>query len=168
MQSEYNELWWAIEGTLAGMAMPFIAFDRRYNHGGALTAYNDDLPLLYGAGIRAVVSLLNIPTDKPVFETAGFDFGCFPIMDGAPPTTEDAIQIAQFIDQCRATARPVAVFCEAGLGRTGTVIAIYLIQSGMTATEAIRHVRSREPAAIETMPQLKFLEEFARRYDRLP
>jgi atypical dual specificity phosphatase len=58
--------------------------------------------------------------------------------------------------------QPVAVFCEAGLGRTGTVIAAYLIQKGQSAREAISLVRAKEPSAVETAAQIKFLEEFER------
>ena len=61
-------LWWVIPGVLAGMPMPFIHPERRLNSGGPLTAYEDELPDLYSAGVRAVVSLLNIPSDAPVYE----------------------------------------------------------------------------------------------------
>jgi hypothetical protein len=71
-----NLLWWVIPDVLAGMPMPFIHLDRRMNQGGPLTAYEDDLPVLYSAGVRAVVCLLNIPTDAPVHESAGFAFLC--------------------------------------------------------------------------------------------
>ncbi len=57
-------LWWVIPGVLAGMPMPFMHPERRLNLGGSLNAYEDELPELYAAGIRAVVSLLNIPSDR--------------------------------------------------------------------------------------------------------
>jgi hypothetical protein len=40
------------------MPMPFVHLERRLNRGGALDDYEDELPELYRAGIRAVVSLL--------------------------------------------------------------------------------------------------------------
>jgi hypothetical protein len=52
-------LWWAIDGVLAGMPMPYVSPERRMNLGGKLSAYVDELPLLHLAGIRAVVCLLN-------------------------------------------------------------------------------------------------------------
>jgi hypothetical protein len=63
-------LWWVIPGALAGMPMPFVYPERRMNSGGALNAYDDELSVLYEAGIRAVVSLLNIPSDATVYESA--------------------------------------------------------------------------------------------------
>src|SRR5688572_25302736 len=57
------QLWWVIPKLLAGMPMPHVHLDRRLNKGGPLVAHPDDLPILHAEGIRAVVCLLNIPTD---------------------------------------------------------------------------------------------------------
>jgi|ERR1051325_5348682 atypical dual specificity phosphatase len=161
MSDEIDRLiWWAIDGVLAGMPMPYVSTERRMNLGGSLDAYEDELPVLHRAGIRAVVCLLNIPSDAAVFTSAGFKFQCWPVEQGLAPTIEQAGAIVEFIDACRQEKLPVAVHCEGGLGRTGTAIATYLIHKGMSAREAIRLVRSKEPSAIETVPQIKFLEEF--------
>jgi atypical dual specificity phosphatase len=161
MQSAFPHLWWVVDGVLAGMPMPYLALDRRMNHGGALDAHEDELLALNEAGIKAVVCLLNLPSDAGVFESAGFEFQCAPIENGCPPTREQVRQITAFIAGCRARKLPVAVFCEAGLGRTGTVLAAYLIENGMSTCDAIRLVRSKEPCAIETPAQIRFLEELA-------
>jgi atypical dual specificity phosphatase len=158
----YRNLWWAIDRVLAGMGMPYVAAERRMNFGGALDAYDDDLPLLHGAGIRAVACLLNIPSDTPIFEMAGFEFRCLPIADGEPPTLDQVNAFVSFVNDCRARSLPVAAFCEAGLGRTGTMIAAYLIQSGKTAHDAITAVRTRQPSAVETQRQILFLEHLER------
>ena len=154
-------LWWVIPGVLAGMPMPFVHPERRMNSGGALNAYNDELPVLYAAGIRAVVSLLNIPSDAAVYELAGFSFLCFPIPDGSPPTMQQAEQFVRFVDQQRLVNRAVAVHCEGGIGRTGTMLATYLIWHGLPAQEAIAKIRELEQSAIETSRQILFLEELA-------
>jgi atypical dual specificity phosphatase len=159
---DHKILWWAVDGVLAGMGMPYIDPNRRYNSGGALDAYPDDLPLIYQAGIRAVTCLLNIPSNQPVFQTAGFEFKCLPIQDGQAPTKAQADEFIEFVASCRLRNLPVAVFCEAGVGRTGTMIACYLIHDGKSAAEAIAHARTKEPSAVETMSQIKFLEAFER------
>jgi atypical dual specificity phosphatase len=160
MNIAYPNLWWLIDGVLAGMGMPYIAADRRMNFGGPLDAYPDDLPLMHQAGVRAVVCLLNIPSDAPVFETAGFEFRCWPIPDGQPPTLEQAEDFVGFVKDCAARKVPVAAFCEAGLGRTGTMLASYLVMEGKGAREAIAQVRSRQPSAVETQRQILFVEQF--------
>ena len=53
------------------------------NQGGALDAYDDELPMLNTAGVRAFVCLLNILSDAPVYEPAGFSFICLPVPNAA-------------------------------------------------------------------------------------
>src|SRR5262245_17252958 len=91
-------LWWVIPGVLAGMRMPYVHSERRLAQGAALNACDDDLPRLYTAGIRAIVSLLNIPTDAAVYGSAGFAFLCLPIPDGGAPTPEQANDFVRFVN----------------------------------------------------------------------
>jgi atypical dual specificity phosphatase len=154
-------LWWAIPGVLAGMPMPFVHTERRLNQGGALGDYDDELPALHAAGIRAVVSLLNILSDASVYKSAGFDFLCLPIPDGGAPSLEQVAEFIHFVDEHRVKRLSVAVHCEAGLGRTGTMLAAYLISQGKTAETAIHDVRAVEKVAVETSTQIRFLENFA-------
>jgi hypothetical protein len=158
---KHSPLWWVIPGVLAGMPMPFIHPERRLNRGGLLTAYDDELPTLHAAGIRAVVSLLNLPSDVGIYESAGFAFLCLPIPDGGAPTMQEAEEFVRFVSQQRTAQQPVAVHCEAGLGRTGTMLATFLISQGDSASSAIRRVREVEKVAVETTGQIQFLEQFA-------
>src|SRR5437870_3935354 len=95
------DLWWAVPGVLAGMPQPFVHADRRENFGGPLQAYADDLPELAKAGIGAIVSLLNIPADNPVYSSAGFTYHSMPIADGFPPGLEPFIGFLRFVREQR-------------------------------------------------------------------
>jgi hypothetical protein len=159
-------LWWVIPGVLAGMPMPFLHPDRRMAGGGALSAFDDELLALHAAGVRAVVSLLNIPSDASVYKSAGFSFLCLPIPDGAAPTFEQADEFVHFVMQQRAAQRPIVVHCEAGLGRTGTILAAYLVTEGEIARAAIARVRAVEKVAIETTQQIRFLDQYEARIRR--
>ena len=156
-------LWWLIPGALAGMPMPFIHVERRLAGGGALSDFADELPVLHSTGIRAVVSLLNNPNDAAVYASAGFAFLCLPVRDGGAPTEEQTDEFVSFTTGHLAGQRPVAVHCAAGLGRTGTMLAAYLISQGHSAASAIARVRTVEPAAIETLRQIQFLEQYHER-----
>ncbi|TGZ53649.1 Protein tyrosine phosphatase domain-containing protein 1 [Temnothorax longispinosus] len=55
----------------------------------------------------------------------------------------------------------VAIHCHAGLGRTGVLIACYLIYSlRVRANDAIRFVRMKRPSAIQTRGQIICIQEF--------
>jgi polymorphic toxin system DSP-PTPase phosphatase-like protein len=160
-EDPYPLLWWAIPGVLAGMPMPYVDPYRRLNQGGA-SDYDDELAVLYKAGIRAVVPLISIPSDETVYTSAGFSFLCLPIPNSFPPSMEQTLQFVSFVNQMRSENRPVAVHCEAGIGRTGTIIAAYLICQGDSVKTAVARVRAAQPRAIETERQYQFLLELER------
>lgn len=155
------DLWWAVPGVLAGMSMPLLHPERRESFGGPLDAFTDDLPLLAQAGIGAVVSLLNIPGDAAVYSSAGFGYHLMPVADGAAPSVEQFVAFLRFVREQRALGRVVAVHCAAGLGRTGTVLAGYLIAIGSSVEAAVSRIRAARRGAIETSQQILFLSDLA-------
>ena len=74
---------------------------------------------------------------------------------------EQAEQAVAFINRQLAQKRAVAVYCDAGLGRTGTLLAAYLISQAETAAGAIERIRNAKRVALETERQIQFLHEFA-------
>jgi len=154
-------LYWVIPNQMAGMMIPFIHPERRVRQGGGLCEFDDDLVKLHAAGIRGVVCLLNRHGDEAIYRQAGFSFLCLPVDDGMPPTVGQVREAVAFIDRQLAAGNSVAVHCQGGLGRTGTMLAAYLIVKGDSADEAIQQVRSAEPAAIESSEQEKFLQSLA-------
>ncbi len=125
--------------------------------GGELHQFDDELPELSRAGIGGVVSLLNIPTDAKLYADAGFEFICLPIADGQPPSLQQVSEFVAFVDAIRKRGKSIAVHCEAGCGRTGTMLCAYLITKGLRPDAAIEQVRSAEPSAVETASQIDFL-----------
>jgi len=81
---------------------------------------------------------------------------------GDAPSRAQTKHFVHFVNEQRARNKPVAVHCQGGQGRTGTLMAAYLIAEGEDAATAMVRVRAVEPNAIETARQVEFLERFAR------
>lgn len=111
----------------------------------------DEVPLLADAGIVGVLSLTeSVPEGLP----APGLFHCHvPVRDFSPPTVSDFAEAIAFMDQVVQAGGAVAVHCGAGLGRTGTVIAAWLVKQGWSPADAMREVRRRRPGSIETREQ---------------
>lgn len=69
------------------------------------------------------------------------------------------VQVMQFTLVSR--GQKVAIHCHAGLGRTGLVVAAYLVLAcRLPAQQAIRHVRDHRPLSIQTQKQASFIQDF--------
>ncbi len=129
---------------------------------GAQEFIEDDLESLKEKGIAALVSLTEDPIDPEVMRNAGLDYLHLPVEDFHPPAPG---QVRKFVEFVRAhierrKPRPVAVHCYAGRGRTGTMLACYLVSAGVTAEEAIRTLRRLRPGSVETPEQERAVVNF--------
>jgi protein-tyrosine phosphatase len=82
------------------------------------------------------------------------------IPDFTAPSLPQLKRIISFINAMNEKYKPVLVHCYAGIGRTGTVAAAYLINQGHDVESALRHVRARIPGAVQTEDQEHILHVY--------
>ncbi|TQV78636.1 protein-tyrosine phosphatase family protein [Denitrobaculum tricleocarpae] len=128
-----------------------------------------DFSVISSRGLRMVVSCLE-PRELPLepqhyqglYEKERIDWEIVPIPDyHAPSPTQDTLLTRLFdsVDLRLRFGEKVGFHCYGGLGRTGTVVARYLIHKGLTPGEAIRYIRDNyNSRAIETIAQEEYLK----------
>jgi atypical dual specificity phosphatase len=142
---------WIESDTLAAMARP-----------GRERDLEEDLAWLHSAGIRVLVSLTEEPLPEKVLEKYGIEGLHLPVEDFTPPTLEQIDRFLEEVDRARLEGFALGIHCTAGKGRTGTMLAAYLVTRGLSAEEAIAGIRDLRPGSVETAAQEERVAEFAR------
>lgn len=134
-------VWWLIPEKLAGMSRPPLK----------------DLPQLYQAGMRGIVSVMDEPSGIKEYEEAGFQALWLAITGGKPPTIEQVKQFVRFTKPLIEKNQAVVVHCTSGNRRTGTLLAAYLVAEGELPKTAISLVKKARPTAELREAQREFL-----------
>jgi atypical dual specificity phosphatase len=136
---------WVLEDRLAAMPFPLT---------------EDAYVVLQQLGIKAILNLTGYLDDAPLL--SAFNVYHIPIANQKPPTLHEMHQAVSIIQASLKSSQPVVVHCEAGLGRTGTIIAGYLATCGLPAQEAIDYMRKLRPGSVETEEQEAVIYEYER------
>ena len=137
-----NNLYWVEEGKIAGTSYPSLV----------------ELKEFYRKGFRILVSLER-REDISEIEKIGFQVYSIFVQDFTSPSIEQFEEFNSIID--KHDTEPILVHCTGGLGRTGTMLASYLIKrKSMTAKQAIEFIRSKKDGAVETREQEETLERY--------
>jgi atypical dual specificity phosphatase len=136
---------WLVEHKLAAMSYP---------------ESEDAFTLLWRIGIRALINLTEEPLPGEILRKVGILTEYIPIVDFTAPTLKQVEQAIMMINFYIERNMPVAVHCLAGFGRTGTILACYLVGEGKSADEAITAIRRWRPGSIETLDQEAVIHEY--------
>lgn len=140
---------WVLPQKLAGLPRP-----------GATGDLQGDLAFLQASGITLLVSLTEVPVPQADLARVGMEGLHLPVRDFHAPTLD---QLQVFTDRAHgviASGGRVGVHCAAGLGRTGTFLAAYLVTEGQTADGAMAQVRKLRPGSIEMDAQEQAVRDF--------
>ena len=129
---------WLIENHLAACVHPRI---------------ETNFQTLAQMGVGVVVNLHEEAHDPVMLGRVGLTEVHLPVPDFTAPTQRQLEHGVATIEQARAAHTKVAVHCAGGLGRTGTLLACYLVKQGLSPADAIARVREARPGSVETAEQ---------------
>ena len=135
---------WIIEEKLAGSAIP---------------TSKEEIDWVKQEGVKSIVTIREEPLEDEWIKDVNYlhvhsnDMGI--------PEFSDLVNSVDFIHQRITNDEPVMVHCLAGLGRTGTILACYLIKyKDMTANDAIEKVRQESHGSIQSFSQEEIIFRF--------
>ena len=135
---------WLIDGKLAGSAIP---------------TSKDEIKWIQEEGVKSIVTVREealeflLPAEMKYLHVHSDDMGV--------PEFDDLTNAVDFIHQRITNNEPVMVHCLAGMGRTGTILACYLIKyQKLSADDSIQKVRENRPGSIQSFPQEEIIFQF--------
>jgi atypical dual specificity phosphatase len=120
-----------------------------------------DLAHLAERGIRRLINLHTKPHSPGRLTRYGLVEYHLPVPDFTAPTPSQLSTAVANVMAGVAAGEAVAIHCGAGLGRSGTVAACYLVALGQDWQSAVTTVRAARPGAIETASQLAAVAAYA-------
>ena len=128
---------WLIENQLAGSGMPTT---------------KEELDWIFNQGIKSVVTMTE--NSLPESWVKDIEYLHVPTEDLSAPDMEKINSTVDYINQQINDKSAVMVHCAAGVGRTGTILACYLIKhKKISAKKAIDKVRKERPGSIQSESQ---------------
>jgi ABC-type sulfate/molybdate transport systems ATPase subunit/protein-tyrosine phosphatase len=141
---------WIETGRLAATPMPGLA-----------APIDQDLVMLKQAGVTMLITLNEQDFPDDLLARHGLRNLHFPIADQQAPSTDETdvllTQMRRMLDE----GEVLAVHCLAGLGRTGTILAAYMVrEQGLSAQAALNQIRHFNRQFVQTDAQEDFLMEY--------
>lgn len=139
---------WIIPDLLAAMACP-----------GYFAELEADLDHLASEGITHIVTLTEEALALP--PEGIFTGHHMPVNDFAAPEHLQVMRFCELVDRSRDQHERVMVHCLAGIGRTGTFLASYLMwDEGLNARQALTRVREIRREYVQSVSQEAYLEDW--------
>ena len=161
----YGDVWRKVHGTVTGRPDNFSWLIKNKLAGSAIPTSADEIKWIQEQGVKSIVTIreepleYSLPTEMKYLHIHSNDMGV--------PEFDDLVYSVDFIHQRITNDEPVMVHCLAGKGRTGIVLASYLVKhENMSADKAIEKVREIRPGSIQSYPQEEIIFRFEKSLNR--
>ena len=161
----YGDVWRKVHGTVTGRPDKFSWLIENKLAGSGIPTSIDEVQWVTKQGVKSIVTVREEPLDDEWVK----DVKYLHVMsnDMGVPEFNDLLAAVDFIHSRLTHDEPVLVHCLAGLGRTGTILASYLVKyQNISADEAIQKVREERPGSIQSFPQEEIIFQFEKSLKR--
>ena len=155
----YGDVWRKVHGTVTGRPDNFSWLIENKLAGSAIPTSIDEVQWAIEQGVKSIVTIREDPLDDDWVKDVNYLH--VSSNDMGVPEFADLTFAVDFIHRRITNSEPVMVHCLAGMGRTGTLLACYLIKyQKMSANEATEKVRKERPGSIQSYPQEEIIFRF--------
>ena len=155
----YGDVWRKVHGTVTGKPDNFSWIIENKLAGSAIPTSIDEVQWAIEQGVKSIVTIREDPLDDDWVKDVNYLH--VSSNDMGVPEFADLTYAVDFIHRRITNSEPVMVHCLAGVGRTGTILACYLIKyQKMSANEATEKVREKRPGSIQSYPQEEIIFRF--------
>ena len=161
----YGDVWRKVHGTITGRPDKFSWLIENKLAGSGIPTTIDEVQWTIEQGVKSIVTVREEPLDDIWIK----DVNYLHVLsnDMGVPEFDDLVYAVDFIHRRITNNEPVMVHCLAGMGRTGTVLACYLVKyQNMSADEAMEKVREERPGSIQSYPQEEVIFRFEKSLKR--
>ena len=155
----YGDVWRKVHGTVTGRPDKFSWLIKSKLAGSGIPTSINEVQWVLDQGIKSIVTI----REEPLDESWTRDINYLHVLsnDMGVPEFNDLIHAVDFIHRRITSNEPVLVHCLAGMGRTGVILACYLVKyQNMSADEATQKVRKERPGSIQSYPQEEIIFRF--------
>ena len=155
----YGDAWRKVHGAVTGKPDNFSWLINDKLAGSAIPTSKDEINWIKEQGVKSIVTIREEPLDDDWIDD--IEYLHIHSNDMGVPEFDDLIFSVDFIHRRLENNEPVMVHCLAGLGRTGTILACYLIKyEKMSADDAITKIRKERSGSIQSYSQEEIIFRF--------
>jgi len=161
----YGDVWRKVHGTVTGRPDKFSWLIENKLAGSGIPTSIDEVQWVIKQGVKSIVTIREESLDESWIK----DVNYLHVLsnDMCVPEFVDLVHAVDFIHRRITNNEPVLVHCLAGMGRTGVILACYLVKyQKMSASEATEKVREERPGSIQSYPQEEIIFRFEKSLKR--